>query len=268
MSPDTTTVAPPVPAATDPVHAARVRTRAAPGSCPHGPRGSGIRRISAVYLWIAVHGAVRRSSRRTRSSPSTTFKLVFSEGVVTCVLALAFLVPLAAGQYDLAIGAVMSLRARDLASTCSCTPACPPALGALIAVAACALVRRRSPGFIVVRLQRELVHRDARRQPGAARRGAADLGQPAARRRVPGLVVEASATTRSLGIPIVVFYLLAISLVLWYVLRAHPHRPLPLRDRRQLRGRAPVRRAHRPDDLGLAHRLRARSRASPASSTR
>ena len=39
----------------------------------------------------------------------TTFKLVFVENVIVAVLALAFLVPLATGTYDLSIGAMMSM---------------------------------------------------------------------------------------------------------------------------------------------------------------
>ena len=70
-------------------------------------RGLAPRRISAVYLWLAfvvLFGLLRPETYLS----SVTLQLIFSEGAVTCLLALAFLVPLAAGAYDLSIGALMS----------------------------------------------------------------------------------------------------------------------------------------------------------------
>ena len=69
------------------------------------------RRISAVYLlgiFIVLFGLLEPDTFLTE----VTFSLILRSGVVTCILALAFLVPLAAGVYDLSIGAVMSLAAR------------------------------------------------------------------------------------------------------------------------------------------------------------
>jgi ribose transport system permease protein len=57
------------------------------------------RRISAVYLWIGfvvVFGLLKPNVYLTK----VTIQLIFSDGAVTCVLALAFLIPLIAGAYD------------------------------------------------------------------------------------------------------------------------------------------------------------------------
>ena len=61
------------------------------------------RRISAVYLWIGfvlIFGLLSPNVFLTK----VTVQLIFSGGAVTCVLALAFLIPLIAGAYDLSAG--------------------------------------------------------------------------------------------------------------------------------------------------------------------
>lgn len=173
-----------------------------------------IKRISAVYLWIAFM-VLFTILRPDTFLTSTTFKVVFSEGVITCVLALAFLVPLAAGVYDLAIGAVLSL-SLAISVYLQMHTGLPPVAGAVIAVTASALSGCAS-GFIVVRLRVDSF--------------IATLGV--------GQVLFAAVLLISnnqqmiadfpqswsnlgnnnvLGIPIVVLYLLGISAVIWYVL--------------------------------------------------
>ena len=134
--------------------------------------------------------------------------------MITCVLALAFLVPLAAGAYDLSVGAVMSL-----------------ALGLMVYIsihtgipaAGCAHraggvgVMRRGVGLRHRPTSRQLVHRDARREPAAARRGPAALQQHAVGRELPQCWSDLG-NNDLLGIPIVVYFLLSLALVLWYVL--------------------------------------------------
>lgn len=71
-------------------------------------RKLGIRRVSAVYLWLVfmvLFGALQFRLFLTVS----TFQVVFSQGAVTATLALAFLVPLATDTFDLSIGELMSL---------------------------------------------------------------------------------------------------------------------------------------------------------------
>ncbi len=107
------------------------------------------RRISAIYLlglFIVLFGLLRPDTFLTE----VTFTLIFRSGVVTCILALAFLVPLTAGVYDLSIGAVMAV-SLGLVVYLSLHTGLPTPVTALIAVAACGLCGAVS-GFIVVKL--------------------------------------------------------------------------------------------------------------------
>jgi ribose transport system permease protein len=172
------------------------------------------RRISAVYLWVAfliLFGLLEPDAYLS----SVTLQLILSEGAVTCLLALAFLVPLVAGAYDLSVGAVMSASVA-LGVWLHLHSSLPPALGAVICVAACTLFGLVS-GFVVVRLR--------------VNSFIATLGMSqvllAVVLLVSGnrqLVAEFPDSWSNLGldkvagIPLVDVYLLAIALVLWYVL--------------------------------------------------
>jgi ribose transport system permease protein len=172
------------------------------------------RRISAVYLWamfMILFGIVVGDTFLT----STTYSLVFSGGVVTCVLSLAFLVPLACGQYDLSIGALMSL-SLALMVYLEIHTSLPVVVIAVLAILACALVGGVS-GFIVVRLHVSSF--------------IATLGVSQVLLAV-GLLISDNkqlvgefpeswtnaGINNFLGIPAVMYYLLGIALVLWYVL--------------------------------------------------
>ena len=172
------------------------------------------RRMSAVYLWIAfivLFSALKPDIYLS----SVNVKLVFSQGAVTCVLALAFLVPLAAGAYDLSIGAMMSL-AIAISVWLQIHSGLPAAAGAVVAVLGCASVGFVS-GFIVVRLR--------------VNSFIATLGMSqvllAVVLLVSGnrqLVTTFPASWSRLGnddlagIPLVDLYLVGIALVLWFVL--------------------------------------------------
>lgn len=173
-----------------------------------------LRRISAVYLWIffmVLFGILAGDTFLT----STTYNLVFSAGVVTCVLALAFLVPLACAQYDLSIGAVMSL-SLALMVYLQINSSMPTALIALIAVLLCSLVGAVS-GFIIVRLHVNSFIATL----GVSQILFAAVLLISDNKQIVGDFPESwsSAGIDSfLGIPLVMYYLIAISLVLWYVL--------------------------------------------------
>jgi ribose transport system permease protein len=213
MSQDSTTVAPPVPEASDPV-ATREGERPASRRLPGWTSWFGIRRISAIYLWALFMVLFSLLAPETFLT-DTTFRLVFSEGVITCVVALAFLVPLAAGQYDLAVGAVMSL-GLAIPVYLSLHTGLSPAVGGLIAVAACGLVGAVS-GFIVVRLKVNSFIATL----GVSQVLLASVLLISDNQQMVGEFPESWSKLGNedvVGIPIVVFYLLAISLVLWYVL--------------------------------------------------
>lgn len=212
MSRDVTPVAPPVPQATDPVGTPEVERRGV-RPLPGWSKAFSWRKISAVYLWavfMVLFGILAPDTFLT----GTTFKLVFSEGVITCVLALAFLVPLACGQYDLAIGAVMSL-ALAISVYLQLHSGLPPALGALVAILACAGVGGVS-GFIIVRLKVNSFIATL----GVSQVLLAAVLLISNNTQMVGEFPDSWSKLGNndiFGVPIVVFYLLGISLVLWYV---------------------------------------------------
>lgn len=186
------------------------------------PRASPLRflnptRSSALYLWLAF--MVVFTLTNDQYFTSTTTRLVFNEGVVTGILALAFLVPMIAGVYDLSIGAVMGL-ALVITNWIGIETSLPAGVGALVALAACGAVGAVS-GFIVVKLK---VH------SFVATLGVSQL--------ITGLVILVSdnrqmtgafsdsykefARGEVLGVPVLVIYLLVLAAIVWFVLEQTP----------------------------------------------
>jgi ribose transport system permease protein len=194
---------------------AAVQPRAADArSRPSWLRLLSVKRLSAAYLWIffiILFGLITPDTFLTE----TTFRLVFRSGVITCVLALAFLIPLTAGAYDLSVGAVMSL-ALGLMVYLSIHTGLPTLVAAALVLVVCASCGVVS-GFIIVRL---------RVNSFIATLGVSQL--------LLGAVLLISNNTQLVGalpqswsdlgnndflkIPIVVYFLVALALVLWYVL--------------------------------------------------
>jgi len=172
------------------------------------------RRISAVYLWVGfvvVFGLLTPDVYLSK----VTIQLIFSDGAITCVLALAFLVPLIAGAYDLSIGALMSLSVA-IGVYLQVHTSIPPAAGAAIAVVTCAAVGAVS-GFVIVRLKVNSF---------IATLGVSEI-LLAAVLLISGnrqLVADFPASWSNLGlntvagVPLVDVYLVVLALVLWYVL--------------------------------------------------
>ena len=170
-------------------------------------------RLSALYLWIVfmvLFGLMLPNTFLT----SATFKIVFSQGVVTCVLALAFLVPLAAGAYDLSIGGVMSL-GLAISVYLQLHTGLSPVVGAVVALFACALAGFVS-GFVVVRLHVNSFI--ATLGVGQVLFAAVLLisGNQQLTGTFPSFWSNLGNNDLA-GIPIVVLFLLGIALVLWYV---------------------------------------------------
>lgn len=109
----------------------------------------GPRRLSAIYLAVIFVVLFTLLNPDTYFT-STTMTVVFSSGVVTCLLALAFLVPLTAEAYDLSIGAMMTF-ALTLCVKLYTDTGIPLVLIAVLTLVACGLVGAVS-GFIIVRL--------------------------------------------------------------------------------------------------------------------
>ena len=186
---------------------------------PRAPLSMTLGRFSALFLWVGfiiLFGIITGDTFFTQ----TTWKLTFSEGVVTAMLALAFLVPLVAGVYDLSVGAMMGLSLVMLNWFGANEPGVPIALVAVLAIAMCAAVGWLSAVIVVkfrvnsliatlgmsqVLIAFQLKIADNRQITGAFSSGWAKLG-----------------TQDVLGIPIVVVYLLVVALVLWFTLEHTP----------------------------------------------
>ncbi len=173
----------------------------------------GVRRMSAIYLWvlfIVLFSILTPSTFLT----ATTFRLVFSQGVVTCLLALAFLVPLAAGAYDLSIGALMSL-SLAISVYLQINTGLPPAIGAVAALVACAAVGFIN-GLIVVRLRVNSFIATL----GTSQVLLAAVILISSNRQLIGPFPNSWSDIGNndlAGVPIVDWVLLAAALVLWYV---------------------------------------------------
>ncbi len=174
----------------------------------------GLDRFSALYLWgffLVLFGLLAPQSFLTE----TTFRLVFSEGVVTCIIALAFLVPLATGAYDLSVGAVMSF-ALAISVYLQTSTSLSPVVGALIAMVACMLVGTIT-GFIVVKLKVNSFIGTL----GVSQVLLAGVLLISGNRQIVGDFPQSwvnVGTASVLGIPVVVLYLLVLAAILWFVL--------------------------------------------------
>jgi ribose transport system permease protein len=184
---------------------------------PRWLRLLGPSRCSAAYLWAAF--VVVFTLTTSTFLTTTTVRLVFSEGVITAVLALAFLVPLVAGVYDLSIGAVMGL-ALVIVNWLGINTSWPAGLAVVVALAACAAVGAIS-GFVVVKLKVNSF---------VATLGVSQI--------VTGLVILVSDNRQMtgafsdsykrfgredvLGVPLIVVYLLVIAAAVWFVLEQTP----------------------------------------------
>jgi ribose transport system permease protein len=110
----------------------------------------GFDKYSALYLWLLFMVFFGITKHATFLSQAT-FKLVIQENVIVGVLALAFLVPLATGTFDLAIGANMSM-ALVIVTKLAQHKAMPEVPAMFVAIGACALGGFVS-GFFVVKLR-------------------------------------------------------------------------------------------------------------------
>jgi ribose transport system permease protein len=132
---------------------APVTTETPPPPLPGMQRRAGLTglwRFSAVYLWVLfliLFGIARFHLYLTVD----TVQLVFSQGAVTAVLALAFVVPLTTDTYDLSVGEMMSLSI-VLVNWFTLHTTLPLGVIALFVVVISALIGAVS-GFIVIKLK-------------------------------------------------------------------------------------------------------------------
>jgi ribose transport system permease protein len=181
-------------------------------------RNFGLERFSALYLlgfFFLVFGIAKPSLYLT----TTSINVVLSQEVTTAILALAFLIPLAAETYDLSIGAVMSL-ALVVVTDLSLHTSFPVAVDVILAIACCALSGMVS-GFIVVRLHVSSF---------IATLAVSEILTALVLLFSGGdtLVGKFSLTYLGLGrgnffgVPDVAYYLVVIAIILWYLLEHTP----------------------------------------------
>ena len=174
-------------------------------------------KYSALYLWALFmlwFGATKYDT--FISTP--TFKLVVIENVITGVLALAFLVPLTTGTYDLSIGAMMSM-SLVISAYLSKHHVMHPVLGMLVALAACGVAGFIS-GFFVVKLR--------------VNSFIATLGMSQV---VTAFILHTSSQSitspfpqsfmnigskQLFGLPYFVYYLAVLAIILWFVFEHTP----------------------------------------------
>jgi ribose transport system permease protein len=177
----------------------------------------GFDKFSALYLWalfMVFFGITKHANFLTH----TTLKLVLQENVIVGVLALAFLVPLATGTFDLSIGAMMSM-ALVITATLAKNHTMSPILGMFVALGACAIAGFVS-GFFVVKLK--------------VNSFIATLGMSQV---LSALVIHTSEQSISsafsqsymnigagsfLGLQRYVYYLAILAIILWFVLEHTP----------------------------------------------
>lgn len=175
-------------------------------------------RFSAVYLWLlfmVLFGALKFHLFLTVS----TTQLVFSQGAITAVLALAFLVPLTTDTYDLSIGEMMSLSI-VLTTWFSQHTSIPFGVVAAGLVVFCALIGAVS-GFIVVKLRVNSLIATL----GMSQVLSAFQLYVSQNRQIAG---KFSSTVVNLGnnkvldIPFLDIYLVVLAAIMWFVLEHTP----------------------------------------------
>jgi ribose transport system permease protein len=191
---------------------ARVRRRPALIRLPS------VSRFSAVYLWAAfliLFGATQFHLFLTVS----TFQVVFSQGAVTAVLALAFLVPLSTDTYDLSIGEMMSLTIVAI-NWLTLHTSWPIGVIAVVTVAGCALVGAVS-GFVVVKLRvNSLIATLGMSEVLSACQLYISQNHQVAGQFSSLFVTIGNGT--ALGVPYMDLYLIVIAVALWFVLEQTP----------------------------------------------
>jgi ribose transport system permease protein len=170
-------------------------------------------KYSALYLWagfMIFFGITRRSTFLTGAS----LKLVLGENVVYGVLALAFLVPLVTGTFDLSIGSMVTM-SLVITTTLAKHNTMSPIIGMFVALAACAfagflsgliVVKFKVNSFIVTlgmsQLITAFVYYNAKQSiSNPFKQSYQNIGQK-----------------KILGQPLFVYYLFVLAFVLWFIL--------------------------------------------------
>jgi ribose transport system permease protein len=174
----------------------------------------GLHKASAVYLLAFVMVLFSLWIPDTFLS-STTFRVVGADQVVVGILALALLIPLVTGVFDLSVGAMLAF-SLVIVSWLEVNTGINAVLSCLIALAACAVVGAIT-GFIVVRFRVDSF---------IATLGMSQVLASASLYTSQNKQITSAFSPRFLqfgrrdllGIPIVIYYLVVVGVLVWYVL--------------------------------------------------
>jgi ribose transport system permease protein len=177
----------------------------------------GLDKYSAMYLWglfILIFGFLRPDTFLTW----TSIKSVLVENVIIGVLAIAFLIPLTTGTYDLSIGTLVTM-SLVITNSIAKNTSLPQVVGLCIALAACAFTGFLS-GFVVVKLH--------------VNSFIATLGMSqiitafvyfTSEQTISGALSKSYKRLGSrevFGLPLYLYYLATFAVVAWYILEHTP----------------------------------------------
>ena len=191
---------------------------AAPVARPRRNLLPGLGRASVLYLLALILVIFGLWIPDTFLSQAT-FKIVLGDQVVIGILGLAVLVPLSAGAFDLSCGAMLAF-SLVIMSWFQAETGLHPLLSAVIALAACGGVGFLS-GMLVVKFHVNSFIATL----GMSQVLAAATLWISENRQIVGVFSEGFldfGRRQLFGLPIVVYYLVAIALVIWYVLECTP----------------------------------------------
>lgn len=178
----------------------------------------GLHRASAVYLLgliILIFGLWIPDTFLS----TTTFKLVFADQVVVAILAVALLVPLTAGTFDLAVGQMLAF-SLVIVSWLEAHTGLPAVISCLIALVCCAAAGFLS-GVIIVHFRVNSFIATL----GMSQVIAAATFYISENKQIVGVFSDSFldfGRRDLLGIPIVVYYLAVVAVIVWYVLEQTP----------------------------------------------
>jgi ribose transport system permease protein len=178
----------------------------------------GLQKASAAYLLIFEFILFGLWIPDTFLS-ETTFKVVGSDQVVVGILSLALLIPLTAGVFDLSVGNMLAF-SLVIVSWLAQHTHLNSAVASLIALAACGVVGFLS-GLVVVRFRVNSFIATL----GMSQVLAAATLYLSANQQITGVLSPSFlkfGRSDVLGVPVVVYYLLALALLVWYVLEFTP----------------------------------------------
>ena len=182
------------------------------------PNSLGLDRFSGIYLWIVfivVFGVARPDTFLTID----TLHSVAAQQAIAGIIALALLLPLAAGQFDLAVGATANLTGM-IAVLCQVDLNLPVAVSVVIGVAAGLLIGLVN-AFVVVRLKVNSFI--ATLGMGSALAATQVIVTNSEQPLPPSSPVWGEITQRPiLGFQMVVLYLIVIGLLVWWFLEHTP----------------------------------------------